>query len=152
MFTDSYAEQSFECGYPIDIAGEFTYSVATGTHSPREPDAFFWHERYSFREVWTNPDTGAWFVIRGTSVGVDLTATPVEDNVYEYTQVEAGQPFVVEDSTGRVVARDRGVLRFRVLLDTGGDDDPADEFVDFLGRRDRRPAPQLRHRHLHVRR
>ena len=133
VFTDSYAEQSFECGYPIDIAGEFTYSVATGTHSPREPDAFFWHERYSFREVWINPDTGAWFVIRGTSVGVDLTATPVEDNVYEYTQVEAGQPFVVEDSTGRVVARDRGVLRFRVLLDTGGDDDPADEFVDFLG-------------------
>ena len=133
VFTDSYADQSFECGYPIDIAGEFTYSVATRTHSPREPDVFFWHQRFSFREVWTNPDTGVWFVIRGSSVGIDLTATLVEDNVYEYTQIEAGQPFVVEDSTGRVVARDRGVLRFRVLFDTGGDDDPGDQFVDFLG-------------------
>ena len=63
---------------------------------------------------------------------IDLTATLVEDNVYEYTTIQAGQPFVVEDSTGRVVARDRGVLRFRVLFDTGGDA-TQETFVDFLG-------------------
>jgi poly(3-hydroxybutyrate) depolymerase len=133
VFTESYSEQSFECGYPVDIAGEFTYTVATRTHSQKEPDVFYWHQSFSFREVWTNPETDEWFVVRGNSVGIDLTATHVEDNVYEFRQVEAGQPYVVEDSTGRVVARDRGVLRYRVQFDTGGDDDPGDQFVDFLG-------------------
>jgi hypothetical protein len=32
-----------------------------------------------------------------------------------------GPPFVIEDSAGNVVARDRGVLRYTVLLDTLGD-------------------------------
>ena len=56
-----------------------------------------------------------------------MTAKLVEDNVYEYTVIQAGQPFVVEDSTGRVIARERGVLRYRVQWDTDGN------FVDFLG-------------------
>ena len=57
----------------------------------------------------------------------DVTAKLVQDNIYEYTVIQAGQPFVVEDSTGRVIARERGVLRYRVQWDTDGN------FVDFLG-------------------
>ena len=98
VFTDSYAEQSFECGYPIDIAGEFTYSVATRTHSPREPDVFFFHGRFSFREVWTNPDTGAWFVIRGTSAGGRRDRHP-----------DGGQRLRVHRHPGRPAIRRRGL-------------------------------------------
>ena len=88
------------------------------THSPKEPDALFYRERFSFREVWTNPDTGAWIVFSGAWLGADVTAKRVEDNVYEYTIIQAGRPFVVEDSTGSVIAHERGVLRFHVLFDT----------------------------------
>ncbi len=65
VVSEPYEYQSFECGYPIDVAGEFTFAAENRTRSPKEPDLFFYRERFSFREVWTNPDTGAWFVIRG---------------------------------------------------------------------------------------
>ena len=127
VVSEPYDYQSFECGYPIEVAGEFTSAVVSRPRSPKEPDVLYFHGRFSFREVWTNPDTGARFVIRGTWLEADVTATLVEDNVYEYTVIQAGQPFVVEDSTGRVIARERGVLRYQILWDTDGN------FVDFLG-------------------
>ncbi|MEO6413913.1 MAG: hypothetical protein ABIO48_15095 [Pedococcus sp.] len=127
MVSEQYDHQTFECGYPIDVAGEFTSTAVSRTRSPKEPDVFYFHGRLSFREVWTNPDTGAWFVIRGSWLEADVTAKLVKDNVYEYTVIQAGQPLVVEDSTGRVIARERGVLRYHVQWDTDGN------FVDFLG-------------------
>ena len=127
VVTEPYEYQSFECGYPIDVAGEVTSATVNRTRSPKEPDLFYFHGRFSFREVWTNPDTGAWFVVRGTWLAADVTAKLVEDNIYEYTFIEAGQPLVVEDSTGRVIARERGVIRYRVQWDTDGN------FVDFVG-------------------
>ncbi|GAA4410135.1 hypothetical protein GCM10023168_29520 [Fodinibacter luteus] len=127
VVSEPYDYRSFECGYPIEVAGEFTSAVVSRPRSPKEPDVLYFHGRFSFREVWTNPGTGARFVIRGTWLEADVTATLVEDNVYEYTVIQAGQPFVVEDSTGRVIARERGVLRYQILWDTDGN------FVDFLG-------------------
>ncbi len=127
VVSESYEYQSFECGYPIDVAGEFTSAVVIRPRSPKEPDVQYYRERFSFREVWTNPDTGAWFVIRGAWLDADVTAKLVKDNVYEYTVIQAGQPLVVEDSTGRVIARERGVIRYHVQWDTDGN------FVDFLG-------------------
>ena len=70
---------------------------------------------------------------RANSTFHEVKATQVEGTVYEFTQLEAGQPFVVEDSSGRVVLRDRGVIRYHVVFDTGGDAEPGGEFVDFLG-------------------
>ena len=137
VVSEPYEYQTFECGYPIEVAGEFTSAAVIRTRSPKEPDVFYFRGRFSFREVWTNPDTGAWFVIRGTWLEADVTATLVEDNVYEYTVIQVGQPLVVEDSTGRVIARERGVLRFRVLFDTDGN------FVDFLGLDVRGPHSSL---------
>ena len=127
VVSEPYEYQSFDCGYPIDVAGEFTSAVVIRPRSPKEPDVQYYRERFSFREVWTNPDTGASFVIRGKYLDADVTAKLVKDNIYEYTIIVAGQPFVVEDSTGRVIARERGVIRYRVQLDTDGN------FVDFLG-------------------
>jgi poly(3-hydroxybutyrate) depolymerase len=127
VVSEPYAYHSFDCGYPIDVAGEFTSAAVVRTRSPNEPNVSYFHGRLSFREVWTNVDTGAWFVIRGTWLEADVTAKLVADNVYEYTVIQAGQPLVIEDSTGRVIARDRGVIRFRIQFDTDGN------FVDFRG-------------------
>ena len=65
VVTEPYEYQSFECGYPIDVAGEFTFAAENRTRSPKDPDLFFYRERFSFREVWTNPDTGASIVFSG---------------------------------------------------------------------------------------
>lgn len=127
VVTEPYEYRTFECGYPLDVAGEFTFAAENRTRSPMEPDLFFYRERFSFREVWTNPDTGASFVISGAALQADVTAKLVEDNVYEYSIIQAGRPFVVEDSSGKLIAHERGVLRFHVLFDTDKN------FVDFLG-------------------
>jgi len=137
VVSEHYDYESFDCGYPIDVIGDFTSAEVSRTRSPKEPDVFYFHGRLSFREVWTNPDTGAWFVVRGTWLEKDVTAKLVRDNIYEYVVIQAGQPLVIEDSTGRVVARDRGVIRYRVQWDTDGN------FVDFLGMDVRGPHSSL---------
>lgn len=50
--------------------------------------------------------------------------THVEGTIFKFTFVETGQAFVVEDSDGGVVARNRGALRVTYLFDTLGDGEP----------------------------
>jgi len=94
---------------------------------------FFVHQSFTFREVRTNTLTGEWFVVSGHSTTRDVKATRVAGSVYEVTQVLSGQPFVVTDSSGRVVLRDRGSIRFHYTFDTGGDNQPGGQAIDFLG-------------------
>ena len=137
--TDSFAYA--DCGYPVQVEAEFEGTASLRVGKNGDASAFFLHESVSFREVHTNTATGEWFVVRGHSTFREVKATQVEGSVYEFTQVESGQPFVVEDSSGRVVLRDRGSIRYHVVFDTGGDDVPGGEFVDFLGLEVRGPHP-----------
>jgi poly(3-hydroxybutyrate) depolymerase len=107
----------------------------------KSQSAFFLRERHSYEETHTNTVTHESFVMRAHSTFHEIKATQVEGSVYEFTQLEVGQPFVVEDSSGRVVVRDRGSVRFHILFDTGGDSDPGGEFIDFLGADVRGPHP-----------
>jgi predicted esterase len=122
-----------DCGYPIHVDSTFrgAANIRVGKHG--KETAFFLRQTSSFREVHTNTLTGEWFVVRGHSTFREVKATRVEGNVFEFTQVESGQPFVVEDSSGHVVVRDRGSIRTHIVFDTGGDDQPGGEFVEFLG-------------------
>ena len=122
-----------DCGYPVEVHAEFsgTYIVRAGKHAYES--AFYLTDNYTYREVHTNPQTGQWLVVRGNGVFKDVKATRVDGSVFEFLSMNAGQPFVVEDSSGNVVLRDRGALRFRYLFDTGGDDEPGGTFVEFLG-------------------
>ena len=38
VVSEPYDYQSFECGYPIEVAGEFTSAVVSRPRSPKEPD------------------------------------------------------------------------------------------------------------------
>jgi predicted esterase len=140
-FSDTDSFSYSDCGYPItaDVQREGTVSYRVGKHG-RE-SVFFARGNVTYREVHTNTLTGEQFVVRGHSSFRDVKATHVEGTRYEVTQQVTGQPFVVEDSSGRVVARDRGLLRFTIVIDTGGDDSPGSEFVDFLGVEVRGPHP-----------
>jgi dienelactone hydrolase len=122
-----------DCGYPVDVRVEFSghYRIRAGKKS--EQSAFFLLDNYSYREVHTRRDTGEWFVVRANGVINEVGATRVEGSIFEFETLQAGQPFVVEDSSGNVVLRDRGAIQFRELIDTGGDDVPGGKSIEFLG-------------------
>ena len=73
-------------------------------------------------------DSGSW--IRGNGLFSEIKATQVSGNIYEFVAIEAGQPFVIEDSAGNVIVRDRGVIRTTALFDTLGDGVPGAEFIE----------------------
>jgi hypothetical protein len=104
-------------------------------------EAFLVADNYSFRDVLTNPDTGKWFVIRGNGIFHETKATHVSGNVYDFTAIDSGQPFVMEDSSGNVVVRDRGTIRQTYLFDTLGDGVPGGELIEDTGLVVRGPHP-----------
>ena len=65
-------------------------------------------------------------MIRGRAVFHEIKATQVGGDIYEFEAIEAGQPFVVEDSGSNVVVRDRGMIRRTALFDTLGTGCPAE--------------------------
>ena len=79
-------------------------------------------DRFAYTETWLNPATGEWFVIRGHLLVNEVEATHVEGSIFLFRFVEAGQPFVVEDSDGNVVERNTGLVHGTYLFDTLGDD------------------------------
>lgn len=127
--TDSFSYS--DCGFPVDV--EVTFSGHEHVRVLKGGQAFLGHVNVRFEEVHTNRQTGKWFVLRGKSLFHEISGTHVEGNIYEFEAIEAGQPFVVEDSDGNVVVRDRGVIRFRSLFDTLGDGMPGGELVADLG-------------------
>lgn len=137
--TDSW--EYSDCGYPVHVEAEFESTATLRVGKNRDESVFFVRAHGSYREVHTNTLTGEWFVTRGQFTFRDVKATQVEGTVYEISSVQTGQPFVIEDSSGRVVVRDRGAIWQHLVFDTGGDDNPNAEFVDFLGLEVRGPHP-----------
>jgi hypothetical protein len=84
-----------------------------------------------FREVITNPETGKWLVVRGRTNSRDVTSTHVEGDIYRYRVQAAGQPFVVEDSNGKVVLRESGLLVYELVWETLSVDPYRGQLIDF---------------------
>ena len=124
--TDSFSFD--DCGFTLDVESEFSGHALL--HVDKTGQAFLEVENLRYRDVLTNPETGKWFVQRGKRLFHDIKATQVDGTIYEFVAIEAGQPFVIEDSTGEVVIRDRGVIRSTYLFDTLGDGTPGGEFLE----------------------
>jgi hypothetical protein len=126
-FSDSYSFSYDDCGFPVDVNGQVSgrdqLRVLPGGQ------AFLDMSSQTIREVDTNVETGKWFVVRGHAINHEIRGTQVDGDIYQFTSIEAGQPFVIEDSSGRVVSRDRGVIRETYLFDTLGDGVPGGEFL-----------------------
>ncbi|TYL52769.1 hypothetical protein [Agromyces mariniharenae] len=69
-------------------------------------------------------ETGAFFVVWGKGLFKETTAVHVDGDIWEFTAQDTGRTFVVEDSDGNVVLRERGRVTLRVLFDTLGDGQP----------------------------
>jgi hypothetical protein len=78
----------------------------------------------------TNPATGEFVVVRGNGIVKEVQARQVEGSVVTFLVHEAGQPFVVEDSSGRVVLRDRGMITLSWVFDTLADNEPGGVFLE----------------------
>jgi hypothetical protein len=126
--TDSFFYD--DCGFPVEVQVEFSgvFRIREGNH--KQETAFFLHDNYSYRETHTNLDTGEFFVIYGNGNFNETKATRVEGSVFEFTGVDAGRVFTVEDSAGNIILRDRGSIRTTILFDTGGDNVPGGTFIE----------------------
>lgn len=127
-FSDSYDDCGFEVAVEGSASGHFRVRAGKG----KSETAFFASDNYSYEETHTNVATGEFFTLKGNAIFSEIKATHVSGNVFEFTAVEAGQPFVIYDSDGNVVLRDRGSIHHHALFDTEGDDVPGGIFVEEL--------------------
>jgi hypothetical protein len=129
FYSDSYSFSYDDCGFDVDVegtqSGHFRIRAGTG----KRASAFFANDNFSYTETHTNAETGAFLTISGNGVFNEIRATRVEGNIFEFEAVEAGQPFVVYDSAGNLVLRDRGSIHHRILFDTEGDNQPGGVFI-----------------------
>jgi hypothetical protein len=132
-YADSYSFSYDDCGFAVDVEGTASGHFRIRAGKGKTATAFFLNDNYSYTETHTNPETGAFLTITGNAVFNEIKARRVSGNVFEFEAVEAGQPFVLYDSAGNLVVRDRGSLHFHSLFDTGGDNVPGGEFVADLG-------------------
>jgi hypothetical protein len=140
-FVDEPYGFAYDCGFPVEVTG-----VASGNFRLREgtgddATAFFSLDRISYREIHTNPQTGAWFSVSGHFANNEVSATRVEGSLFTFKVIKAGPVAVIEDSDGNLVSRDRGALQLTILFDTGGDQEPGGTFVDLVELRLAGPHP-----------
>jgi hypothetical protein len=116
----------YECGtgnwVDVEVSFSGVDSIRTGTGE--YAGAFFDHNVYEVREVHTNRLTGEYLVITANGNFKETKATHVSGSIFEFSSVQSGQPFVVTDSSGQVLVRDRGTIRSTILFDTLGDATP----------------------------
>ena len=123
--TDSFSFD--DCGFTLEVESEFKGQFRL--RADKGGQAFYGLDNFWYRDVLTNPETGQWFVQRGNALFNEIKATLVSGTIYEFVAIEAGQPFVIEDSSGKVIIRDRGVIRQAGLFDTLGDGLPGAVFL-----------------------
>ncbi|MEA2607022.1 MAG: hypothetical protein QOI00_1779 [Chloroflexota bacterium] len=128
-YSDDYGFSFDDCGFWIDVSGHDQGIAQLRVGKGDLATAFFLHDNYEFLETWTRRDTGDHFTIEGNGLFQETKATPVEGTIFAFTSINAGQPFVVRDSDGNLVGRDRGVIRQVLEFDTLGDDVPGGQFV-----------------------
>jgi len=142
QYDDEWSFQE-DCGFPVEVTGSGSGLFILREGKNRDEGVFPFMDRFSYRETWTNEQTGDWFVIRGQLLVNEVKATHLEGTLFEFRLVEAGQPFVVEDSDGNVVERNRGSVYVTYLFDNGGDDEPGGVHLGDIEVRVAGPHPGL---------
>jgi hypothetical protein len=142
-FSEPISEDYDLCGIAVHEEGQVTGTIQFRAGTGELESTFFQHLTYRVATTITNPANGKFYTFTAHAVVQDVKATPVEGTIFEFTFLEAGQPFVIRDMNGNVVLRDRGVIRSTLLFDTLGDDMPGGDVVEFLADVVRGPHPQF---------
>jgi dienelactone hydrolase len=114
-FTNPYEFDAWDCGYLMHVAGVESHKVQVRADKKLDGNVLF-TDNYEWRETWTAAD-GRWFTLSANGVFKDVRAKSLGGSVYEFTFHEAGQPFVITDSSGVVISRDRGNFTGHFTID-----------------------------------
>jgi hypothetical protein len=127
---------TFEDGTTEDMCGlevrhDFVVSghFRTRTGKGDLDQAFFGQSREHFTDTFTNLANGRSFTVDGRITIMDVKASPLGDNIFEFTFRESGI-VVVRDMDGNVVLRDTGAIWTLQVFDTLGDSQPGGESLD----------------------
>jgi hypothetical protein len=104
---------------------------------------FFRIDNYQGTDTLTNEANGNFVLIEHNGIVHDTKGTHVEGSIFEATTIHSGQPIRIRDMTGRIVARERGVIRETYLFDTLGDHTPGGLFLETLSVQVSGPHPFL---------
>lgn len=129
-FNDPISEDFEFCGIAVHEEGQVSGFQQFRVGKGKVESAFFELAHYHWATTVTNTENGNFFTLDNHAVVHDVKATRVEGTIFEFTSLEAGQPFVLRDMSGNVVLRDRGVIRTTLLFDTLGDATPGGEVVE----------------------
>jgi hypothetical protein len=126
------------CGIEVHQEGEFAGTVHFRVGKGAVESAYFAHDHFAYAFTITNPANGRYFTTEGKAVLNEITAIRIGETAFEFTQIEAGQTFVLRDPSGRAVLRDRGRARITLLFETLGDPNPGREqpavlYMDLAG-------------------
>jgi hypothetical protein len=134
---------SYECGEGnwIDWSAEGSGTLTIRTGKGADTNAFFAHDRFQWHSTDVRRSDGLSLHFSGQAQFIETKATRVSGSVFQFTSVEAGQPFVVRDDDGNVLVRDRGSIRETIVFDTLGDDTPGGEFIESVSFRANGPHP-----------
>ena len=110
------------CG--LAVRNEVSFSGNFMLKAPRSDGAPpYFMDNYDVVESWTVEGSDRVLTFEHNGVYKDIKITHVEGTVYRFDTLEAGQPYVIRDESGRVLLRDRGAIRWTFLVDTKGDTD-----------------------------
>ena len=126
-FQDSVQEDL--CGIAVrhDFAVSGHFRNRTGTGDLEQ--AFFGQSSIELTESFTNLATGPSFSIEARLTAMDIKATPLGDNVFEFKLRESGTT-VIRDTNRNVVLREAGAIWTLQVFDTLGDSTPGGAVLD----------------------
>lgn len=140
-YSGSDAWSYSDCGFTVDVTSTYggTFTVRSGP----DPDAFFAHDSYWFREVHVRRSDGKTGIVWGKGNFLETRAIPVGGTLFKFRAVNAGQLFTISNSAGNVLLRDRGMVDETIVFDTLGDGQPGGEFVSVVSTRFKGSFPSL---------
>lgn len=126
-FEDSHTEDV--CGIAVRHDFAITGHFRNRTGKGELDQAFFGQSSVHITDTFTNLATNAFFTNEARVTDMDVKATPLGGNVFEFIFRESGMG-VVRDMDGNVVLRDRGAIWTRLVFDTLGDSEPGGETLE----------------------
>jgi hypothetical protein len=139
-YSGTFAHEETICGHELHNEGTFSGLFMLKMRG-NEPIPYG-SDNYYVREVQTDID-GNGFITQSNGLFKDLRITHVRGTIYRFVAINVGQVETIRTLDGRVVERNRGLLKFSFLVDTKGDANPDnDEFIDesFLKDAGKHPA------------
>ena len=129
---ETYSFSHDDCGWTVDVEGEFSGDFFVRVGKGEFESAFFGHNKFRWTETHVRESDGATLTLSANVLFQETTATHVGGTLFEFTSIAAGQLIVIRDSEGKVLLMDRGRITETILFDTLGDDTVGGEFIESI--------------------